>query len=74
MKRQLDDDYDSLFWNGNSPHKRKLELIETARKRWNESEWVLRKLRCRSSAETKRLNDEQLMEWHQRITSAPFCQ
>jgi|GEM_PF-3029178 len=73
MKNQFADDFDPTFWNGNSPQKRKLEQIETARKRWNESEWVLRKLRCRSSTEPRRLNDAQLMEWHQRITSAPLC-
>ena len=58
----------------NSAYARKLELTEQARTKWNESEWVLRKLRCRSATEPKQPDDETLMEWYQRITSAPFCQ
>lgn len=59
---------------GNNQLTRRMEAMEQAGAKWQESEWVLRKLRCRSSTETKRLDDEQLMEWHQRITSAPYCQ
>lgn len=59
---------------GNNAYTRRLEALEQARGTWNESEWVLRKLRSRSANETKRLEDDALVEWHQRITSAPYCQ
>ena len=52
----------------------KAELLEQARKRWEESEWVLRKLRCRTATDTRRPDDETLIEWHQRNTSALFNQ
>lgn len=59
---------------GNNQFTRRLEALEQARAKWQESEWVLRKLRSRSADETKRLDDDTLVEWHQRITSAPYCQ
>jgi hypothetical protein len=59
---------------GNNQFTRRLEALEQARGKWQESEWVLRKLRSRSATEPKRLDDDALVEWHQRITSAPFCQ
>lgn len=59
---------------GNNQFSRRLEALEEARKRWEESEWVLRKLRSRSSRETTSPDDERLLEWHQRITSAPYQQ
>lgn len=62
-------------WTGqNNAYTRRLEAVEQARAKWQESEWVLRKLRSRSADETKRLDDDTLVEWHQRITSAPYCQ
>jgi hypothetical protein len=62
-------------WPGrNNQFTRRLEALEQARSKWQESEWVLRKLRSRSSTETKQLDDDTLVEWHQRITSAPYCQ
>ena len=59
---------------GNNAYTRRLEAVEQARGTWIESEWVLRKLRSRSANETKRPDDETLVEWRQRITSAPYCQ
>lgn len=59
---------------GNNAYTRRLEALEQARTKWQESEWVLRKLRSRSANETKRPDDDTLVEWHQRITSAPYCQ
>lgn len=62
-------------WTGhNNAYTRRLEALEQAQAKWQESEWVLRKLRSRSMTETKRPDDDALVEWHQRITSAPFCQ
>lgn len=59
---------------GNNEFTRRLEALEQARAKWQESEWVLRKLRSRSADETKRPVDDTLVEWHQRVTSAPYCQ
>ncbi len=62
-------------WTGqNNAYTRRLEALEQAQAKWQESEWVLRKLRSRSMTETKLPDDETLIEWHQRITSAPYCQ
>lgn len=58
----------------NNAYTRRLEALEQARGKWTESEWVLRKLRSRSMTETKRPDDDALVEWHQRITSGPYCQ
>jgi protein subunit release factor B len=53
---------------------RRFEALEQARKKWDESEWVLRKLRSRSSKETNQPDDDKLIEWHHQLTSAPYQQ
>ncbi len=61
-------------WQGNNnAYARRLEALDRARQKWNESESVLRKLRSRPMTELKIPADQTLLEWHQRITSAPFC-
>ena len=57
---------------GNNQFSRRLEAVEQARKKWEESEWVLRKLRSRASNKTQMIDDETLIEWHQRIAESMY--
>jgi len=57
---------------GNNQFSRRLEALEQAREKWNESEWVLRKLRSRSSKPVNPPDDEKLIEWHQRIAELMY--
>jgi hypothetical protein len=72
MKKQLDDGFDALLMNNSYAKAQRLELIEQARKRWNESEWVLGMLRSHSAVETKRPDDDELTEWFERLPPAPL--
>jgi hypothetical protein len=46
-----------------NPYLRKLDQIQAAKKKWQESEWLLSFLRSEGCLEPKIPNDEELLEW-----------
>lgn len=57
--------------NGNA-YQRKVERIEEARNRWNESEWVLGMLRSNSSAPPQQPDDQGVVEWYQQLVDQRY--
>jgi len=58
--------------NENNPYLRKLEQMEEARRKYNESEWRLNFLRTIEPLPPSDLNDQQILQWHQHILKAPL--
>jgi hypothetical protein len=52
--------------NETNPYLRRLEALNEARKKWNESEWLLNLLRTRGSEKPKQLDKEELLQWAQK--------
>jgi len=46
---------------------RRVEAFE----RWEESEWVVGCLRAKSGTPLKELDEDEIVEWHQRINHQP---
>ncbi len=50
-----------------TPYTRRLDQIQEARKRFNESEWRLSFLRCIEPEHSQPPTPDQLLEWNQKL-------
>jgi len=50
-----------------NPHLQKLDQLQSARKKWHESEWLLNFLRTESDQQPRQLTEEELLEWNKHL-------